>query len=604
MGRRTGNLILVVVVLCACGSAWAQKAGAPNPADGATDVLQPLLRWTAGAGAMFHNLYLGTTPDLTEEHLVAERQVMTMYWHAPGVTSGTRYYWRVDEIEVDGVTVHTGDVWTFLAQPLIAFMPEPADGSNEAMVAPILMWQAGQTAQSHHVYFSADQAAVTDGAATADQGLVTESNFTPGELEPATSYHWRVDEVVPDGTERTGDVWSFTTMLPVDDFESYTDEEGSRIYEAWIDGWVNDTGSTVGYVEAPFAEQEIIHGGTQSMPLDYNNVGAPHYSEAEFDFGSAQDWAASGVETLILHIQGSSADLAVPRVSSPPVLDAEMEDLWLTASVQSIEIAINGETDGPADCSGSFRALCDSEYLYVLVDVSDETLVQDSDPTQGWHDDRIEIFIDGDNNKGDSVDSVNDYQYCFRWNHGQVEVPVEWYHSPQSLQGVEYAVVTTDSGYRFEVALPWLSMIEESPSAGFLFGMDVVINDDDDGGDRDTQLAGYIEGTTNPHTPSLWATAVVTEAGAGDGDRFYVALQDTANHTGVVVHPDPELAKAVDWVKWQIPLSDFVDAGVNLDAVRRIFIGMGDRDNPAPGNAGVLFIDDIYLAMPATVVEE
>ena len=604
MGRRTGNLILVVVVLCACGSAWAQKAGAPNPADGATDVLQPLLRWTAGAGAMFHNVYLGTTPDLTEEHLVAERQVIAMYWYAPGVTSGTRYYWRVDAIEADGVTVHTGDVWTFLAQPLIAFMPEPADGSNEALVAPILMWHAGQTAQSHHVYFSADRAAVTDGAADADQGLVTELNFAPGELEPATSYYWRVDEVVPDGTERTGDVWSFTKILPLDDFEGYTDEEGSRIYEAWIDGWVNDTGSTVGYVEAPFAEQEIVHGGTQSMPLDYNNVGAPHYSEAEFDFGSAQDWTASGVEMLTLHIQGSSADLAVPRVSPPPVLDAEMEDLWLTASVQAIDIAINGEVDSPADCSGSFRALCDSEYLYVLVDVSDETLVQDSDPTQGWHDDRIEIFVDGDNSKSTSADSVNDYQYCFRWNHGQVEVPVEWYHSPQSLQGVEYAVVTTDAGYRFEVAIPWLSMIDETPSAGFIFGMDVIINDDDDGGDRDTQLAAYVEGTTNPHTPNLWATAVVTEPGAGDADRFYVAIQDTANHTAVVVHPDPELAKAMDWVKWQIPLSDFADAGVNLDAVRRIFIGLGDRDNPAPGNAGVLFIDDIYLAMPAPVAEE
>ena len=55
---------------------------------------------------------------------------------------------------------------------------------------------------------------------------------------------------------KEGPVWSFTTVLPIDDFESYTDEEGSRIYQTWLDGLSDrSSGSTVGNIDAPFAEQ-------------------------------------------------------------------------------------------------------------------------------------------------------------------------------------------------------------------------------------------------------------------------------------------------------------------------------------------------------------
>jgi hypothetical protein len=94
----------------------------------------------------------------------------------------------------------------------------------------------------------------------------------------------------------------------VDDFESYTDDEGSRIYETWIDGWTNGTGSTVGYVQAPFAEQAIVHSGNQSMPLDYNNVKAPFYSEAEREFSPAQDWTVNSLDTLSLFVRGEAGN--------------------------------------------------------------------------------------------------------------------------------------------------------------------------------------------------------------------------------------------------------------------------------------------------------
>jgi hypothetical protein len=231
-----------------------------------------------------------------------------MHWYTPGLEPGQRYYWRVDEIELDGKTVHTGDVWTFQAQPLTAYHPEPTNKANAVSPAPTLTWHVGKGAMRHHLYLSDNSDAVTQGAASADKGTMKEVTFAPGVLESVTVYYWRVDEMAADGTIQAGPVWTFATFLPVDDFESYTDEEGGRIYETWIDGWTNSTGSTVGNVQAPFAEQTIIHSGKQSMPLDYNNIKEPFYSEAERSWSAAQDWTVNEVDALALYIRGRSAN--------------------------------------------------------------------------------------------------------------------------------------------------------------------------------------------------------------------------------------------------------------------------------------------------------
>ena len=90
----------------------------------------------------------------------------------------------------------------------------------------------------------------------------------------------------------------------VDDFESYDDDE-NRIYETWLDGWINGTGSTVGHIEAPFAERTIVHGARQSMPLFYDNANVTT-SEAELEL--SQDWTASGIGSLSLYFQGDSGN--------------------------------------------------------------------------------------------------------------------------------------------------------------------------------------------------------------------------------------------------------------------------------------------------------
>ena len=116
--------------------------------------------------------------------------------------------------------------------------------------------------------------------ATADiyrgRQALDKTTFDPGALEWGKVYYWRIDEVneANPGSPWKGRVWTFTTadFLVVDDMESYTDEEGNRIYQTWIDGYPDRNGSTVGNLVAPFAEQTIVHGGRQSMPMDYDNT--------------------------------------------------------------------------------------------------------------------------------------------------------------------------------------------------------------------------------------------------------------------------------------------------------------------------------------------
>jgi len=199
----------------------------------------------------------------------------------------------------------------FFYVPVWAREPNPASGATDIDVDNVtLSWRAGREAATHEMYFSTSRQAVING--TAPVNTLTEASHGPLSLDLGKTYYWRVDEANDLEHEFIG----------VDDFESYNDY-CNRIFYAWKDGWGhsadpdcgvvastgNGTGSTVGNLNAPFAEQTIVHGGAQSMPFEYDNSGATgkaRYSEAQREWASPQDWTKADVKALTLWFHGET----------------------------------------------------------------------------------------------------------------------------------------------------------------------------------------------------------------------------------------------------------------------------------------------------------
>lgn len=198
--------------------------------------------------------------------------------------------------------------------PVQAREPQPEAGAVDIGPDAVLSWRAGREAVVHEVYLSTDEQAVIDGAALVD--TISEPAFNAdGSLELGKTYYWKVNETNEDQTPSTweGQIWSFSTQpsIVVEDFEDYDDDidAATTIFDTWVDGWVNNTGSVVGYMDAPFAEQTIVHGGRQSMPLTYGTTSAA-ISEATRTFDEPQDWTQFGVKALTLWFYGDPANTA------------------------------------------------------------------------------------------------------------------------------------------------------------------------------------------------------------------------------------------------------------------------------------------------------
>ena len=238
----------------------------------------------------------------------------------------------------------------FLYTPTYASNPKPASAQTGVSPDLDLQWRPGREGTLHELYLSSDKQAMT--SSKVPTVTTTRPAYDPGPLDLAKTYYWKVDEVNEVKTPRTwrGDTWSFTTtdFLVVDDFESYTDDEGKRVYETWIDGWdVAANGSQVGYPQEPFAERTTIHGGRQAMPLAYDNSTGAVYSEAQRTFDAPQDWTAHGVKTLSLYFYGPAANTVgqlYAKIDGKKVIYAgAKEDLKKAAWVQwSIDLSSFG----------------------------------------------------------------------------------------------------------------------------------------------------------------------------------------------------------------------------------------------------------------------
>jgi len=329
----------------------------PDPADGAgiaeTSVT---LSWTAGYGAKMHTLYFGDDFDTVADATGGGPVGKTSYDPGP-LESEKVYCWRVDEF--DGLNTYKGAVWTF-ATPGAVGNPQPANGAADVAMATVLSWTPAANAASHQIYLGLDKDAVrsADTSSPEYKGSRTlgEENIDSGLLQADATYYWRVD-AVSNGTPLKGPLWSFTVgaHLLIDDFEGYTDDDaaGQAIWQTWIDGFgMADNGAQVGYLMPPYAEQRVVHGGAQSMPLLYTNEAGVTNSEAALPLTALRDWTQAGVAEMSLWFRGGSDNSAEPlyvaisnSADSPAIMANEDPSASTSRSWTQWRIPLQGFAD-------------------------------------------------------------------------------------------------------------------------------------------------------------------------------------------------------------------------------------------------------------------
>jgi hypothetical protein len=168
--------------------AVSEFAARPNPADGAQKVLAGVtLSWTPGLKAVTHDVHFG--PSNPPAFIGNQR---TNTYHPRALESGTTYYWRIDEVEADGTTVHKGKVWSFTTfatdikkGPYLIY-----PGNNTQMM---VLWQL-DAPRSHTLRWGRDATYSEGSTVPAAYGDNQYSHTITG-LAPGTKYYYEVEGV-------------------------------------------------------------------------------------------------------------------------------------------------------------------------------------------------------------------------------------------------------------------------------------------------------------------------------------------------------------------------------------------------------------------------
>ena len=481
-----------------------------------------------------------------------------------------------------------------LAPPIKASNPSPVNGATGTKMTPILTWSAGDYAASHEVYFGTDADAVANATKASPEFIATKAlgdeSYDPGKLEWATTYYWRVDEIndVHPDSPWAGNLWSFTTgdFLLIDNFEDYTDDDaaGQAIWQSWIDGFgVPDNGAQVGYLLPPYAERTIIHSGSQSMPLMYNNTAGVTNSEAVLALTSPRDWTDESVAELSIWFRGL-----------PGSVGSFVEGPAGTYTITATGVDIAGTAD---EFHYAFKTLTGTGSIIARV-----LSVQNTDQ---WA--KAGVMIRETLEPGSKFAAVymTPGQGCRFQARRDTDIAVV---SDTSVATDEQKALTAPYWVKLERTLmgfnayyssngtTWQSMVWNPQTVSMTSDVYIGLALSAHNGNAvceakysDVQTTGAVTGQWQAQDIGITSNAA---------EPLYMAVSNSGGAPAVVAHEDPAAATIDVWTEWVIPLQAFADQGINLTNVDTIAIGLGSKGGAATGGSGTMYIDDIRLYRP------
>ncbi len=503
-----------------------------------------------------------------------------------------QYNGYLDDFRIYDKVLSTAEIQQLMVR-LTANCLSPRHRATDTTDVPILSWEAGDRAAQHDVYFGTDQTTVTE-ATTATVGVyrgrqvLADTTYVLPEapLIWGQTYYWRIDEIEADSTMHIGNVWSFSVadFIVVDNFETYNDMD-NVIYETWSDYYVNNTGMTVGHLDAPFAERTIVNGGRQAMYMRYDNDGTINegtsyersgtllYSEAERVWQTAQDWTKNGVNTLSLWFRGVLPSYG-SFIAGPPTYTVTARGEGITGESDQFHFAYQ-QLSGVGSITAKVVSLTNPSTTTKAGVMIRETLEPDSthamvivQPSG--------ISFQNRPGTGDALATVA--------TQDSITAPY-WVRLTRSGN--------TFTGERSADGSNWVLMGTETVTMlqNVYVGLCLA------GGNADvTCTAEFSDVSMTGTVTGPWQSQDIgIESNTPEG--LYIGLEDNAANITVIKHTDPAATTTDTWTEWSIPLADFT--GVNSQAIKKIVIGVGDRDNPQLGGAGDLYIDDIGVSLPS-----
>jgi hypothetical protein len=169
--------------------------------------------------------------------------------------------------------------------------------------------------------------------------------------------------------------------------------------------------------------------------------------------------------------------------------------------------ALNRFVIASSSASASVKVTWDSSGMEFVFTVNDATPEGDSSGT--FNDDAVEIYLDLSNGKTTTIQNGagGDCEILIPRLTGSASVPLGA-STVSNLSAFTTNKSTNATGYTVDVVIPWTALNIATPPLGKNIGINLAVDDDTNGGDRDAQL--MLSGDQLAYNnPSQWATLLL-----------------------------------------------------------------------------------------------